>query len=513
MGRAGFEVDLRDLLDALPVMIAVIDREHRYVFVNRPYEALHGCRREEIEGRPLREKLGEAGYQGIRAQVERALAGERVRFEVSFPDPGGDGAQTFSTKYVPKLGPDGAVIGFYSLSSNVTPRVRAEREREQMREKMVTLQKLESLASLAGGVAHDFNNLLVAVIANAELARHALPPDHAVQEELEQVEVAAQRASELSRQMLAYSGRGGFRAETLDVSALALEMAGLLRASLAPGVALSIETDPDPPGVVADPVQIRQVLLNLLTNASEAIDGSGRVVLRTGAVDASREELAASYVDDDLPAGRYVFLEVSDDGVGMDPATRARLFDPFFSTKFVGRGLGLAAVLGIVRAHRGAVSVESESGRGARFRVLLPATDRKPSVRPAPPRPLPRPTQGGHVLVVDDEPAVLRTARRILERNGYRVTSAANGREALEHFARDPSSFAAVLLDLTMPVMGGAETLLELRKLSQDVPVVLCSGYVESQVRESFGNPAAAAVLEKPFTQDALLAVLQRVLG
>jgi PAS domain S-box-containing protein len=513
MGPAGFEVDLRDLLDSLPVMIAVIDREHRYVFVNRPYEALHGCKREEIEGRPLREKLGEAGYQGIRAQVERALAGERVRFEVSFPDPGGDGAQTFSTKYVPKLGPDGDVIGFYSLSSNVTPRVRAEREREQMREKMVTLQKLESLAALAGGVAHDFNNLLVAVIANAELARHALPAEHAVQDELEQVEVAAQRASDLSRQMLAYSGRGGFRAEALDVSALALEMAGLLRASLAPGVTLSIETDPDLPGVIADPVQLRQVLLNLLTNASEAIDGSGRVVLRTGAVDASREELAASYVDDDLPAGRYVFLEVSDDGVGMDEATRARLFDPFFSTKFVGRGLGLAAALGIVRAHRGAVSVESEPGRGARFRVLLPATDQKPAVRPPPPRPPARETRGGHVLVVDDEPAVRRTTTRILERSGYRVTGAANGREALEHFARDPSAFAAVLLDLTMPVMGGAETLLELRKLSKDVPVVLCSGYVESQVRESFGNPEVAAVLEKPFTKDALLGVLQRVLG
>jgi PAS domain S-box-containing protein len=512
MGRTGFDVDLRDLLDSLPVMIAVIDREHRYVFVNRPYEALHGCRREEIEGRSLREKLGEDGYAGIREHVERALAGERVRFEVSFPDPTGDGEQTFSTRYVPKLGEGGRVSGFYSLSSNVTPRVRAEREREQLREKMVTIQKLESLAALAGGVAHDFNNLLVAVIANAELAREGLPAGHPAQGELELVERAAQRASDLSRQMLAYSGRGGFRAETLDLSAVALEMAGLLRASLAPGVALSIETDRELPGVEVDPIQIRQVLLNLLTNASEAIDGSGRVVLRTGSREVSREELTATYVDDDLPAGRYVFLEVSDDGAGMDDATRRRLFDPFFSTKFVGRGLGLAAALGIVRAHRGAISVESQPGRGSRFCVLLQASERKPDPPAAAPAPR-RAPGSGHILVVDDEPAVRVTAARILERAGYQVTPAENGREALEIFAREPERFAAVLLDLTMPVLGGAETLRELRRLSRSVPVVLCSGYVESQARERFGQPGSAVVLEKPFGAQALLAALESVLG
>jgi two-component system cell cycle sensor histidine kinase/response regulator CckA len=512
MAAAGFQVDLRDLLDSLPVMIAVIDREHRYVFVNRPYETLHQCKRDEIQGRHLAEKLGDANYADIRPNVERALAGERVQFDVSFPDPLGDGEQTFSTKYIPKLDANGAVIGFYSLASNITPRKRAEREREQLREKVLTLQKLESLASLAGGVAHDFNNLLVAVLGNAELARTALPEDHGVREELAQIEIAARRASELSRQMLAYSGKGGFRAEALDLSGVAMEMAGLLRASLRPGVTLTIEADADLPGVTADPIQIRQVLLNLLTNASEAIDGSGRVVLRTGEVDATREELAATYIDDDLPAGRYVFFEVEDDGVGMDEPTLRRLFDPFFTTKFTGRGLGLAASLGIVRAHRGAIGVESEPGRGARFRVLLPAGADRAPVQVAPPRARSERHGTGHILVVDDEPFVRRTARRMLERGGYTVTTAEHGAEAIEIFWKDPKRFAAVVLDLTMPVMGGAETLQRLRAIASGIPVILCSGYSEEQVREQFGRPGLAAVVEKPFTVDALLAAVQSVL-
>ena len=515
MGSAAFAVDLRDLLDALPVMIAVVDRQHRYVFVNRPYEALHGCRREEIEGRHLREKLGDAGYEGIRREVERALSGERVRFEVSFPHPGGGEEQTFSTTYVPKTGPDGAVIGFYSLSSNITPRKRAEREREQLREKVLTLQRLESLAALAGGVAHDFNNLLVTVLANAELARTVLPDGHSVRAELAEVESAAHRASELSRQMLAYSGKGRFRAATVDLSELARDMAGLLHATVRPGVALAIEAASDLPSVTVDPMQIRQVMLNLLTNASEAIDGTGTVVLRTGAVDASRTDLAATYVDDDLAAGRYVFFEVIDDGVGMDEPTRLRLFDPFFTTKFVGRGLGLAATLGIVRAQRGAVSVDSEPGRGARFRVLLPADEQSaaPMASPPPPQPLGDRRGSGHVLVVDDEAAVRRAVARVLERGGYEVTTAEDGRAAVDLFAKEPRRYAAVVLDLTMPVMGGAEALRRLREIAADVPVVLCSGYAEREVRERFGNPGLAAVVEKPFTVDALLGALHRVLG
>jgi CheY-like chemotaxis protein len=270
---------------------------------------------------------------------------------------------------------------------------------------------------------------------------------------------------------------------------------------------------PGLPGVTVDPIQIRQVLLNLIANASEASGEGGRVALRTGVVDATRADLAATYVDDDLAPGSYVFLEVADEGAGMDDATRRRLFDPFFTTKFAGRGLGLAASLGIVRAHRGAIAVDSEPGRGSRFRVLLPATGAQAASAPSAAAQRPDAHGSGRILVVDDEPAVRRAVTRVLERGGYQVETAENGREAVDLFAKDPAAFAAVMLDLTMPVMGGAEALRRLRALSSEIPVILCSGYCEEQVRERFGNPAFAAVVEKPFSVDELLNAVQSVLA
>ena len=292
-------------------------------------------------------------------------------------------------------------------------------------------------------------------------------------------------------------------------------MAGLLRASLAPGVTLSIEAPAELPGVTIDPIQIRQVLLNLLTNASEAIAGSGRVVLRTGVVDAGRADLAST-LRRRRPASRP--LRVPRGGRrrhrhergDAPPALRSRSSAP----SSPGRGLGLAASLGIVRAHRGAISVESAPGEGARFRVLLPIGRRaaRPAVACA------RGARGRAGAAdtsssIDDEVSVLRTASR--SARSAAATRSPRPRTAarrLDLFTKDPATFAAVVLDLTMPVMGGAETLQHLRALARDVPVILCSGYSEEQVRERFGRPGHAVVVEKPFRVDALLAAVQSVL-
>ena len=248
-------------------------------------------------------------------------------------------------------------------------------ERRRGEEQMRNAQKLESLGVLAGGIAHDFNNLLVGVLGNAGLALLELPEDSPARQPIRDIEVSAQRAAELTRQMLAYSGRGRFRVEPVDLSSVVEEMSQLLRRVISKQTQLSLRLGRHVPAVVADVTQLRQVVMNLITNASDALgDAAGIVTLETGTVLADRAMLASTYLNEPLPAGPYVYLEVTDTGCGMDPATSARIFEPFFTTKFTGRGLGLAAVLGIVRGHKGAISVQSIVGKGTTFRVLLPAS-------------------------------------------------------------------------------------------------------------------------------------------
>ena len=269
--------------------------------------------------------------------------------------------------------------------------------------------------------------------------------------------------------------------------------------------------------IAADAAQVRQVVMNLITNAAEAIgEEAGAITLTTGIVDADRTMLAEAYFDDDLPEGRYVFLRVSDTGRGMDSDVRSRLFDPFFSTKFTGRGLGLAAVLGIVRAYQGAIRIDSNVGRGTAFEVLLPCgAQLAPAAAPArdeAPESLAAWRADGTALVVDDEQAVRAMAARMLSDVGFNVLTACNGREAVEVFAEHAEGIVVVLLDLTMPEMGGEEAFAALRTIRPDVPVLLCSGYTEEDAAARFAGKGLSGFLHKPFDFDAMVAHLHRVL-
>ena len=383
-------------------------------------------------------------------------------------------------------------------------------QRRRADEQMRNAQKLESLGVLAGGIAHDFNNLLVGVLGNAGLALLELPDDSPARQPIRDIEVSAQRAADLTRQMLAYSGRGRFRVEPVDLSAVVEEMSQLLRRVISKQTHLSLRLGRQVPAVVADVTQLRQVVMNLITNASDALgETGGTVTLETGTVMANRAMLASTYLNEELPPGRYVYLAVSDTGSGMDAATSARIFEPFFTTKFTGRGLGLAAVLGIVRGHKGAISVESAPGRGTRFRVLLPATTTMAgSADAAPGAAL---GQGaGLVLLVDDEEAVRGLARRVLERGGYQVLEAGSGEDALALLRDHPASVCAVVLDLTMPGLGGEATLQQLRQIRPDLPVIVSSGYVP----EEEGTMAGVPFLAKPYRPSELVdAVKQAIEG
>jgi PAS domain S-box-containing protein len=393
-----------------------------------------------------------------------------------------------------------------TILRDVTDRKRAEAEQRALAERMQHAQKLESLGVLAGGVAHDFNNILTVIMNGAALAKREWKSGAAADAHLDTIALAAERAADLCRQMLAYAGKAAFSRERVALSALVGEMSSMLEVSIAKKATLARDLADGLPPLLGDATQLRQIVMNLVLNASEAVgDAGGTVRVTTAAGHFEQAAFARSIAGVEPPAGDYVYVEVEDDGIGMDAATVTQMFDPFFTTKFVGRGLGMAAVLGIVRSHGGAIDVDSTPGKGTRIRVYFPAAAETP--RPAQ-RARPDVRGEGVVLVVDDESAIRRTAELLLRAHGFEVLSAADGVEAIEVFRRESARIDVVLLDLTMPRLGGAETLVELRRIARDVPVVLTSGYGAPSASMA---EAADATLAKPYSADELLQALADV--
>lgn len=400
-----------------------------------------------------------------------------------------------------------------AVARDITERRRAEEERRQLESQMQHAQKLESLGVLAGGIAHEFNNLLMGVLGNASLALMELPEETPARESLRQIETAAQRAAELSKQMLAYSGKGRFVIQPLNLSQVVAEMAHLLEASVSKKAMLQYEFTPDLPLIEGDLSQVRQVIVNLVSNASESLsDRTGTVTVATGVKEVTRDYLKGMYLCENLPEGTYAFVEVRDTGCGMDPATLSKIFDPFFSTKFTGRGLGLAAVMGIVRGHKGALKVGSDKGVGSTFTVLLPCMKQ---VVPTETRPAPAggSWQGsGTILLVDDEETVRAVTKRVLERAGFSVLSACDGVEGVEMFQANVDNIAAVLLDMTMPRMSGDDAFREMRRIRADIPIILSSGYNEPEALERFTSDGPSGFIQKPYRAEELMVKMRSVL-
>ncbi len=391
---------------------------------------------------------------------------------------------------------------------DLTERKRGEDEKKRLQEQMLHAQKLETLGVLAGGVAHDFNNLLLVVLGHAELALAGAQDDSAIHAHLSQIRAAALRASELTSQMLTYAGRTTGQPEPLDLGELVREMNELLRVSVSKRAHVVLELASGLPAIDADPGQLRQVVMNLITNASDALgDEPGEIHLRTALVSLDQSRLDHAVLNTTDGPGRYVCLEVRDQGCGMDRATLGRIFDPFFSTKFAGRGLGLASLLGVVRAHRGAIEVESEPGRGARFTVCLPPSRlaARPSERP-PRAPEPASPQRGLALLADDEPMLRRVGAEILGSLGFEVLTAEDGRQAVDIFRNLSHEIGLVVLDATMPRMGGAEALQAIRALAPATPVIMVSGFQE-RTPEPSADPHLA-FLAKPFEISVLVSTV-----
>ncbi|MDD2853600.1 MAG: response regulator [Desulfuromonadaceae bacterium] len=396
------------------------------------------------------------------------------------------------------------------LLEEISVRKQAEKERNKMENKMQQTQKLESLGVLAGGIAHDFNNILTAIIGNAELALLRINKESPGVDNLHKIEEAAARAADLAKQMLAYSGKGKFVIENINLNLLLEDMLHMLEVSISKKAVLRLNLIPDLPSVEADATQIRQIIMNLVINASEAIgEKSGVIAVTTGCMDCNKEYLKDVWLDENLTQGLYVYLEIADSGCGMDMHTLAKLFDPFFTTKFTGRGLGMAAVLGIVRGHKGAIKVYSEPGKGTSFKILLPASGKPAKIFNY--DGFENNWKGsGTVLLVDDEETVRGIGRDMLLEFGFTTITANDGREAVEIFKTTPD-ISFVILDLTMPHMDGEQCFQELRQLKPDVKIIMSSGFSEHEVTQKFMGKGLAGFIQKPYKLSALKEAIQKI--
>ncbi len=409
--------------------------------------------------------------------------------------------------------PDG-VMWLNGVVSDVTERNQAEQQARQMESSLRQAQRMESLGLLAGGIAHDFNNLLVGVLGSIDLAMFGLPPGHGACEELEHAQDAATQCAELCRQLLAYSGKGHFVIESFSLPALVEEMSRLLKASIRKSHTIVRKVDEEVPYVAGDVVQFRQILMNLITNASEAMgEAVGEISISIAAIDATPEQLVGAYGGEDLQPGVYVSLEVSDTGRGMTRETVERIFDPFYTTKFTGHGLGLAAVVGIVRGHGGGIWVDSEPGQGTTFRLLFPPAEGPVGSRPVVRKRVIEPAKTATILIVDDDMQVQAIAKQMLERMGYEVLTADDGDDALECYAKEQDKISVVLLDMTMPNRDGKATLAALEQMDPLVRVVMTSGYNEHTIQQQLANDEPVAFVQKPFRLSELDAAIRTALG
>lgn len=367
-------------------------------------------------------------------------------------------------------------------------------------------QKLESLGVLAGGIAHDFNNLLTAMLGNITLALLE-NPSNAMLPLLLNVEHAAQRAADLTRQMLAYSGKGSFVVRPLDINRVLQEMALLLSVNISKKIKVHQDFSPSLPQIESDEMQLQQVIMSLVSNAAEAIgDQNGVISLNTRMISLSNDDLHHTLPSCPLNPGNYVALTITDTGCGMAADVMDRIFDPFFSTKGKGRGLGLSAVLGILRGHRSGLSIRSTPGQGSDFTLYLPVRqERKISASP-----LSLGAQG-RIMVVDDEPALRAVARRMLEATGYDVDEAGDGDDVLDRL-RAGTVWDMILLDLTMPRRDGKETLEAIRKMGCQIPVVICSGYDETEVARATRGQSDG-FLQKPYRMEELRRQVEETLS
>jgi two-component system, cell cycle sensor histidine kinase and response regulator CckA len=553
------EEQYRALVEAIPDPVVVYDSEGRTTYVNDAFVQVYGWSKEELMGGRI-DFVPSDETEATQAAWRSTLKDGTVFFETKRWNKNGDlldiqlrtailrdkeGKHVFSivihrdlsalkqAETALRKAHDELEVrveertveltkAYEELCDKIAESKQAEEDKLALERQVQYAQKLESLGVLAGGIAHDFNNILMAILGNADLALDGLSPISPTRTNLQEIVRASKRAAELVKQMLAYSGKGLYVIEPIDTGRLIEEMARLVEASISKKAVLKYNLAENLPTFDGDVTQIRQIIMNLIINASEAIgDKGGVITLSTGTMHCDHaylndvNEILRTSPDEPLPEGVYTFFGLADTGCCMDADTIEKIFDPFFTTKFTGRGLGMSAALGIVRGHKGALKIYSEVGKGTTFKVLFPAnelSDNGFAVRRK------DETEGkvwcgsGTVLVVDDEEAVCAVGKQMPAHMGFSVLAASDGHEALKMYREHADDIVCVLLDLTMPYMDGEEAFRAMQRLHPDVTVILCSGYNEQDATQRFAGKGLAGFIQKPYNMAALREKLTEVL-
>jgi PAS domain S-box-containing protein len=476
------------------------------LWVSRKYAAWLGLAPEEVAGRPILDVIGREGWEHIQPHVEGVLSGKKEEFEaeVNFR---GIGVRWIHAAYMPTRGSDGKVDGWVAVVTDIT-------DLKRMWKESFFRQNLESVGTLASGIAHDFNNLLGGVLAQAEAALGELAAGSRPEEELKAIRDVAMRGSEIVRQLMIYAGKESAVVGPVDLSKTVAEMLSLLKVSVTKHAVIKADLDQGLPAIRASAAQVRQIVMNLITNASDAIgdrEGVIRVITRRTTL---KEELS-TIASESLPGGDYIELEVSDTGCGMSPQTQAKVFDPFFTTKSAGRGLGLAVVHGSVQSLGGAIRLTSEPDKGTTFQVLLPCAETTvdASGEAISSNEFAVPSHVGTLLIVEDEDPLRKALVKMLRNTGFAVFEAADGTSAIDILRANGGRIDAILLDMTIPGASIREVVAEAANLRPDIRVILTSAYSEEAFAGAMSQPQIRGFVRKPFPLAGLLRTLRSTLS
>ena len=504
-------------IQRLPEGLLIVSQQGRIDMVNLAIEQMFGYTSQELIGQPV-EVLVPTRLQGKHFRHHAAFnanpSARRMGMGLDLNGKRKDGSEfPVEIGLNPVRSGEGTEIIVTVI--DISSRRKLEHERYEFESKIQHTQKLESLGVLAGGIAHDFNNILTGVLGNAELALMNLPKNSVASRYIEHILEASHRAAELCNQMLAYSGKNKFIQKPFSLNEIIESTSELVQASVSKRAIMKFSLTEDLPSIVGDPTQIRQVIMNLVINASEAItQKNGLITIATGLMDYNPVSFFGfTPYDSDVPAGRYIYMTVSDNGQGIDPAVMQKIFEPFFTTKFTGRGLGLAAVLGIMRGHGGTIRIYSELGKGTTFRILFPYEHTEAELEQEGAVDLVfHFAKTGNVLIIDDEKGVHQVIGDTLKRGGFSILSAFDGREGLRIIETSNNDIVLVILDLTMPFMNGDEVYRKLREIDTKVPVIITSGYSEDEICSQFVGRGIDGFLHKPVSPSMLLTLVREVL-